>query len=122
MAVSYAAGFAVGNIVGIALEARLAMGLELVRVISANRKITLAAQLRGHGFDVTELDARGHNATPIEILLVVEGRKRVPRLLECIKAADPDAVWTTSGVKTRPVPRTVPAMRARLLFGQGKRK
>ncbi len=104
LAVAYAAGFAAGNIAGIWLEERLAIGSELVRVISANREVSLAKHLREEGFSVLELAGRGDDRQPVEVLLVVEKRRRIPTLLRIIHAADPDALWTITDVKrqTRP--------------------
>lgn len=99
VAVAYAGGFATGNYVGIWLESKLAMGMELVRAISANREIELAARLRSHGFSVTELTGNKAHGVPVEVLLVVEERKKLPELLRLIEQTDPEAIYTISDVK-----------------------
>lgn len=114
LAVAYAGGFAAGNIVGISLEARMAMGSELVRVVSEDRNVELARTLRRLGHSVTELEGRGDGGKPVEVLLVVEKRRRVPKLLDAIRTADPKAVWTVSDVKRQPL---VLADRPRILMG-----
>ncbi len=114
LAVAYAGGFAAGNIVGISLEARMAMGSELVRVVSEDRDVQLARTLRQLGHSVTELVGHGDGGKSVEVLLVVERRRRVPRLLESIQTADPKAVWTVSDVKRQPL---VPSDRPRILMG-----
>lgn len=54
LVVAYAGGFAAGNVVGIWLESKLAVGVELVRAISENRNIPLAERLRASRYCVIE--------------------------------------------------------------------
>jgi uncharacterized protein YebE (UPF0316 family) len=55
LVLAFAGGFAAGNVVGIWLESKLAVGMETVRAISTNRDIQLAQQLRAAGYSVIEL-------------------------------------------------------------------
>jgi uncharacterized protein YebE (UPF0316 family) len=99
LAVAYAAGFATGNYVGMWIDTKLALGSEMVRAISANPEIDLADRLRLARFDVTALQGRREGGKPVEVLLVVEGRRHVPRLLRLIHETDPDALCTLSDVR-----------------------
>jgi uncharacterized protein YebE (UPF0316 family) len=99
LAVAYAAGFATGNWVGMWLEAKLAVGSELVRAVSPNREVPLAASLREADYSVTELDGHGDDGKPVEVLLIVEKRRRLPQLLRLIDRVDPEAVYTVSDIK-----------------------
>src|SRR5512147_688374 len=56
---AYAAGFATGSYVGLLLEARLAIGTLMVRVITPNDARGLIEQLHAAGYGVTSLDAHG---------------------------------------------------------------
>ena len=102
--VAFASGYATGNVVGLWLEARLAVGSELVRVVSRRAGVDLAEGLRGEGYQVTELDGRAAGDEPVEVLLVVERRRRLRRLVAAIGTLDPTALCTTSDVRT---PQTV---------------
>ena len=115
LAIAYAAGFATGNIVGIWLEAKLAMGSELIRAVSENREIALANRLREHDYSVIEIAGRGENDVPVEVLLVVEKRRKLPQLLRMITQIDPEAVFTISDVK-RQHKRVAPASRRKSSF------
>ena len=99
LAVAYAAGFATGNYVGMWIDSKLALGSELVRAISENPEIDLADRLRLARFNVTAVQGRKDSGTPVEVLLVVESRRNVPRLLQLIHATDPDALCTLSDVR-----------------------
>ena len=119
VAVSYAGGFATGNYVGIWLESKLAMGMELVRAISASPDIALAKRLREDDFSVTELDGHDDDGVPVEVLLVVEERRRLPQLLRLIERTDPEAVYTISDVKRhRSTARA--SVRSRRMFSKRK--
>jgi len=99
LTLAYAGGFACGNYLGVWLEAKVAMGRELVRIISHTPPGTLAAQLGGAGQQVVslqgELDGR-----PAEVLLVTADRRQTPRLLATVQAVDPDAEYTITDVKS----------------------
>ena len=57
----YAAGFATGNVVGMLLEERMAIGYMHLSIISPRLGAALAEQLRAAGYAVTELPGRGKN-------------------------------------------------------------
>ncbi len=108
LAVAYATGFATGNIVGSWLEAKLAIGLELVRIISTRSGTDLAGGLTRQGYDVTELSAVANTARDVEVVLVVERRRRVPELMRRVAELDPTAVCTMNDVKRLSATRTSP--------------
>ncbi|MBL1217383.1 MAG: DUF2179 domain-containing protein [Planctomycetes bacterium] len=99
LAVAYAAGFGAGNLVGVWLESKLAIGIELVRVVSENAKVSLGQSLRALRYSVIELQGAGEKGTPVEILFVVERRKGVAALLSEIERLDPEALCTVSEIK-----------------------
>lgn len=55
----YAAGFATGNVAGMMLENRLAIGHLHLRIISSRHGEEITKVLRGEGFAVTEVPATG---------------------------------------------------------------
>ena len=111
-AVAYAGGFATGNFVGMYIESKLAIGSELVRAVSGDLEIQLAESLRREGYSVTELAGTADLDRSVEVLLIDEKRRNVPRLLEAIMKIDPNAIWTISDVKSRPVSAQSLRMRA----------
>lgn len=99
LALSYASGFAVGNYVGIAIESHFAIGNELIRCISFNRDV-LAGKLRDEGFKVVSFDGDMGEDYPVELLLIVEKRRKTPSLIQRIKEFDETAVYSVSDVKS----------------------
>ncbi len=114
LTVAYAAGFAAGNIIGSWLEAKLAMGLELVRILSPDPTVSLAPKLRDLGYEVTSLSGVENVTQPVEVLLIVERRRKVPQLLREVAAIDPAAVCTTNDIK-RPAQALLPRRRRSFL-------
>jgi len=117
LAAAYAAGFATGNYVGIWLEGKLALGLDLVRAISSDRAVRLAPALRTAGHSVIELEGRGGDSDPVEVLYLVARRRQLPQLMELIRRTDPGAICTVTDVKRHEDPLVAPAQRRRAFLG-----
>lgn len=99
LALAYAGGFSVGNYVGMWIESRLAMGDELVRCLSYNRDV-LADKIREAGFKVVSFDGEMGKETPVELLLIIEKRRKVQALIKLIRTLDSTAVYSVSDVKS----------------------
>jgi len=119
MLVAYASGYATGNYVGIWLESKLAMGMELVRVISSEPNVALAKRLREDQFSIVAVDGRGDDGRAIEVLFAVEQRRRLPKLIARIHQADPSAIYTISDVKVHRS-STASGLATRQMFGGRK--
>jgi len=100
--IGYATGFATGNIVGMMIETRLAIGHVLVNIISSNRGSFIAERLRANGYAVTEIAGRGMNGTVFELHASVL-RKDVSQVETIVLESDPQAFVTAEDV--RPVRR-----------------
>lgn len=100
--IGYATGFATGNLVGMLIENRLAIGHVLVNIISSNRGAFIAERLRAGGYAVTEIAGRGKNGTVFELHASVL-RKDVSNVETIVLEADPQAFVTAEDV--RPVRR-----------------
>jgi uncharacterized protein YebE (UPF0316 family) len=94
LAVFFALGFSTGNVVGIKLEQRLAMGHIILRVISRRRGLQMATRLRDDGFAVTTFHGRGRSGPVIELYLVCR-RKDLRRALSLVNTVDPESFYST---------------------------
>jgi len=97
--VAYAGGFGAGNYIGIWLEAKLAIGREMVSAISFRADGGLAKLLRERGFRAIDVDADMGRGPPVDLVITVTRRRRVPELLHTILEADPEAQYSISDIK-----------------------
>jgi uncharacterized protein YebE (UPF0316 family) len=96
--IGYAAGFATGNVLGMYIEERLAIGHTSVRVVSSHRGTLVVEKLREAGFGVTEIPARGRDGMVTVLNLSVQ-RKDVDRVDTIVLETDPDAFITTEDIR-----------------------
>jgi len=97
LAIAYAAGFGTGNYVGIWIESRLAMGSEMIRCISYDRDV-LANKIRHAGYKVISFDGDFGRDDPVELLLIVEKRRKIHELIKLIRELDQTAMYSVSPV------------------------
>ena len=95
--VVYAAGFAAGNVVGMWLERRLAVGVSQVRVISDKGAEAIIKELRGKGFGVTSMEGKGKDG-PVTIVLTIVKNRHLGSVIEILNKHDPNAFYTIEEV------------------------
>ena len=105
---AYAAGFATGNYVGMLLDEKLAIGHELIRVITKVDASDLANALRNAGFGVTTLQASGMQGE-VGILYVIVNRKNQKQAIEIIEHHTPNAFFTIENIHfvNRPLDKNI---------------
>lgn len=96
--VGYAAGFATGNVIGMLIEERMAIGHTHLRVISPTRGAAIAEQLRESGYAVTEVSGRGRDGT-VTILEIGVLRRNAKKVRETVSGADPEAMITAEELR-----------------------
>jgi uncharacterized protein YebE (UPF0316 family) len=95
---AYAAGFASGNVLGIVIEDRRAVGHSLLRIVSPERGPALIEALRTTGRGATELPGRSAGGTVTMIYCYIP-RRQVPMVRRQIAALDPLAMVTVEHVR-----------------------
>lgn len=96
--IGWAAGFAAGNYIGLLIEERLALGLQIIRIITNQECTQLITQLQhaNHGTTVIEgLGAKG----PVKIILTVVKRKNIDPILKIIFKNNPDAFYSIEDIR-----------------------
>jgi uncharacterized protein YebE (UPF0316 family) len=96
---AYAAGFATGNYIGMAVENKLAIGTLIVRIIVPADADALRAKLREAGYGVTRVDAIG---TQGQVALLYSVIKRIdyPGVMDIINRTHPEAFVTAEEVRS----------------------
>ncbi len=97
--VGFAAGFAMGNYVGIILEEKLAVGLEVIRIISKTDGLELVNSLTAQGYGTTSVDANGSTGK-VQIIFTIVPRRHHKRVIGIIKKFNPRAFYTIEDVKS----------------------
>jgi len=98
--IGYAAGFATGNVVGMAIEKRLAIGFTHFTIISRDHSTEIADKLRGEGYGVTEIPARGRESNFMLVDCHVR-RKQADEVEDLVLEVDPQAFITAEEVTPR---------------------
>ena len=93
LGIFYAMGFAVGNVVGIMAEKKLALGNVVVRIISAFHGSDIARAVRYAGFMITTVAGEAAEG-PVTVQFVVCKRKDMKHLLAVARKVDPDLFYT----------------------------
>jgi uncharacterized protein YebE (UPF0316 family) len=106
--VAYAAGFATGNYVGMLLDEKLALGHELIRVITRVDAGDMIIALRNAGFGVTTVQAQGMQGE-VGIVFIVVNRKNQNYAISIIKQHHENAFFTIENIHyvNRPVDRNM---------------
>jgi uncharacterized protein YebE (UPF0316 family) len=100
--IGYAAGFATGNVIGMLIEEKLAIGHTMVSIVSSRRGSEIAEKLRKNGYAVTEIAARGKDGM-VTLLNVNVLRKNISAVRQLVNDSDAEAFITSEDI--RPIRR-----------------
>lgn len=98
--IGYAAGFATGNVMGMAIEKRLAIGFTHFSIVSRSHSTEIADVLRDEGYGVTEIPARGRESSFMLVDCHVR-RKQADEVEAIALKIDPEAFITAEDVTPR---------------------
>ncbi|CAM3647723.1 DUF2179 domain-containing protein [Pontibacter korlensis] len=96
---AWAGGFAMGNFLGLRVEQKLALGQMVVRVITVEPADKLIDRLKGHGYRLTCIDARGTRGK-VNLLFLIVKRKKLQHLLNIIHDYNPQAFYSVEDVRS----------------------
>ncbi|MBN1273308.1 MAG: DUF2179 domain-containing protein [Candidatus Aminicenantes bacterium] len=95
---AYAGGFALGNIIGIHIEKKMALGRLLIRIITRKEALDLVPYLRAQGYGVTCLEAEGATGK-VNVIYMIIRRQDQERISCIIKRFNPKAFFTIEDVR-----------------------
>jgi uncharacterized protein YebE (UPF0316 family) len=96
--VAFAGGFAAGNYIGMLIEERMKMGIQIFRIITNKDTEVLFDKLKEADFRVTLVDGEGKHG-PVKIIFTVAPRKRWQELTEMIKLYAPNSFYSVEDVR-----------------------
>jgi uncharacterized protein YebE (UPF0316 family) len=96
--IAWAAGFAVGNYIGLLMEERIALGLQIIRIITHQECDELVRQLRLANHGTTVIDGHGAKG-PVKVILTVVHRKNIEPIISIIRKNNPDAFYSIEDIR-----------------------
>lgn len=95
----YCLGFALGTLIGMSLEERLALGYATVRIVSRFNGQRIAEIIREDGHGATVEWGQGKEGT-VSLVYVTVQRKQVDEILKLVDSQDPDAFVTVEETRS----------------------
>ena len=95
---AYAGGFATGNYIGLRIEERLAVGNNVIRIITSCLAQELIDELHAKGYGATIVKGKGKDSD-VSLIFTVVKRKEVAMVVEMIEKYNPDAFYTVEDVR-----------------------
>lgn len=97
---AWAGGFAAGTYVGMRIEEKLALGNQVIRIITTqNDSEELIRMLRESNHGLTVVDGRGAKG-PVKLLFTIVQRKDMKDIIAKIEAIQPNAFYTIEDVRS----------------------
>ena len=123
---AWAGGFATGTYVGLRIEERLALGLQVIRIITNQNCDELVVALKNDNHGITIVEAQGA-VGPVKMLFTIIKRKNVRTVVKLIQVHNPAAFYSIEDIKNanQGVFTAAPSRRfssIRQLFPSGKSK
>ncbi len=96
--IGWAGGFASGNYIGLLIEERIALGLQILRIITNKECSELIAKLQEENHGTTVMDAQGAKG-PVKVILTVVKRKNIDTVVKIIQQHNPDAFYSIEDIR-----------------------
>jgi len=95
---AWAGGFATGTYVGLRIEERLALGMQVIRIITNQNSDALITALKERKHGVTIVDAQG-GMGPVKMIFTIIKRKNVQSVEKLIAFHNPKAFYSIEDIK-----------------------
>ena len=96
--IAWAAGFSAGTYLGMYIDERLAIGTQIIRIITAEDIMPLTDALKKRNQGITIVD--GHGAVgPVKLIFTIVKRTNKAQVIELIHVHTPNAFYSIEDVK-----------------------
>ena len=95
---AYAGGFATGTWVGMIIEEKLAIGIQVIRVITRKDAAPLIEFLQKQGYGITSVDGQGTTGK-VNIIYTIVKRHDIPYVISIIERFNPRAFYTVEDIR-----------------------
>jgi uncharacterized protein YebE (UPF0316 family) len=97
--VAYAGGFAAGNYLGLILEEKLALGFQVIRIITSKDSTPLINDLRSNGYGATAVNAEGKEGK-VHIIFSIVKRRHIADVISIINHFNPKAFYSIEDIRS----------------------
>ncbi len=98
--IGWASGFATGTYVGLLVEERLALGLQVIRIITHQSCDQLISDLKKKNHGVTIIEAQGA-VGPVKVILSIVSRANINAVVNIINRNNPNAFYSIEDVRDK---------------------
>lgn len=95
---AYGTGYALGSYLGMYIEEKLALGVQLIRIITRKDAKDLIIFLRLKGYGVTAIRAEGSQGE-VGVVYSIVNRKNIKDFVSIIKDFNPNAFYTIEDIR-----------------------
>ncbi|MHC4488809.1 MAG: DUF2179 domain-containing protein [Planctomycetota bacterium] len=95
--IAYAAGFGMGNYVGIRIAEKLSLGVVLIRVVTKKDALPLVECLKSENYGVTSVDGHGTSGQ-VKVVFTIVPRREVSSVVHLIRKFNPYAFYSIEDV------------------------
>lgn len=95
---AWAGGFSMGTYVGMRIEEKIALGLQVIRIITNQGCDELIEALRNENHGVTVVPAEGAKG-PVKMIFTIMRRKHVGSVVELIRKHNPTAFYSVEDIR-----------------------
>ncbi len=95
---AWAGGFSMGTYVGMRIEERLALGMQVIRIITSETSDKLITALRAANHGMTVVDANGAKG-PVKMIFSIVQRKYLKDVINIIEENQPNAFYSIEDVR-----------------------
>lgn len=96
--IAYGAGFALGTLIGIHIEHKMAIGSSIIRIITKKDATELIKHLRSEGYGATSIDAEGSEGK-VHVIYMTIRRQDFENIAQIIREFNPNAFYTMEDVR-----------------------
>lgn len=96
--IAFAGGFAMGTYVGLFIEKRLAIGMQVLRIIINQNAQPLIDMLQKANFGVTIMDGHGAKG-PVKVILTIIKRRDIDFVRQLINQTNPQAFYSIEDIR-----------------------
>jgi len=96
--IAWASGYAMGSYLGLTIEEKLAIGVQVVRIITNQNSDAFITELRTTNHGVTVIDGHGARG-PVKMIFTIVKRKEVSDVIQLINAHHLQSFYSVEDIK-----------------------